>query len=71
MHLYQIQTPLEKELNEVLHGKKLPENDEEADEFPLTLEEMIEKRKEMAKLRARQSYREARAFRQSKIKSKK
>lgn len=40
-------------------------------EFPLTMEEMMEKRKETAKLRAVQSYREAKARRQGKIKSKK
>jgi len=38
--------------------------------FQLTLEEMIEKRKEAAKLRAQQSYMVAKARRQNKIKSK-
>lgn len=40
-------------------------------EFPLTLAEMLERRKEAAKLRAQQSYKEAKARRQNKIKSKK
>nr|CAD7442090.1 unnamed protein product [Timema bartmani] len=40
-------------------------------EYPLSLEEMIERRKEMAKLRAVQSFQAAKAVRQKKIKSKK
>lgn len=44
-------------------------NDEQ--EFPLTMEEMMEKRKETAKLRAVQSYKESKSRRQNKIKSKK
>ncbi|XP_057665525.1 U3 small nucleolar RNA-associated protein 14 homolog A [Diorhabda carinulata] len=44
---------------------------EEKDEYPLTLEELKEKRKERAKLRAHQSFKEAKARRQNKIKSKK
>lgn len=46
-------------------------NTEEKDEYPLTLEELKEKRKETAKLRAHQSFKEAKARRQNKIKSKK
>lgn len=41
------------------------------EEFPLTMEELMETRKEAAKLRAHQSYKEAKARRQNKIKSKK
>lgn len=41
------------------------------DEFPLTLEELKERRKEAAKLRAHQSFKEAKARQQNKIKSKK
>nr|CAD7195762.1 unnamed protein product [Timema douglasi] len=40
-------------------------------EYPLSLEEMIERRKEMAKLRAVQSFQASKAVRQKKIKSKK
>ncbi|XP_072392881.1 U3 small nucleolar RNA-associated protein 14 homolog A-like [Diabrotica undecimpunctata] len=46
------------------------ENKEDED-YPLTLEELKEKRKELAKLRAHQSFKEAKARRQNKIKSKK
>lgn len=41
------------------------------EEFPLTLKELKEHRKEAAKLRAHQSFKEAKARRQNKIKSKK
>lgn len=44
---------------------------EEGEDYPLTLTEVIEKRKMMAKLRAQESYRQAKAARHSKIKSKK
>lgn len=40
-------------------------------DYPLTLAEIMEKRKMMAKLRAQQSYQQAKAARHSKIKSKK
>ncbi|XP_028133865.1 U3 small nucleolar RNA-associated protein 14 homolog A [Diabrotica virgifera virgifera] len=43
----------------------------EDEDYPLTLEELKEKRKELAKLRAHQSFKEAKARRQNKIKSKK
>lgn len=56
----------------------LPDNPKDQDdaadkekEFPLTLEELREKRKEMARLRVKESYRIAKAKRMSKIKSKK
>lgn len=39
--------------------------------FPMSIKEMMEKRREAAKLRAYQSYKEAKARRQNKIKSKK
>lgn len=44
---------------------------DEGEDYPLTLTEVIEKRKMMAKLRAQESYRQAKAARHSKIKSKK
>ncbi|XP_063904554.1 U3 small nucleolar RNA-associated protein 14 homolog A-like [Zophobas morio] len=43
----------------------------EQEEFPLTMKEMLARRKEAAKLRAYQGYKEAKARRQNKIKSKK
>lgn len=65
-------TPLENEISNILKlNKNEKEEEDETLEFPLTLEEMIERRKEMANLRARQSYKEAKAHRQHKIKSKK
>ncbi|CAH0564951.1 unnamed protein product [Brassicogethes aeneus] len=42
-----------------------------SESFPLSMEELVEKRKESAKLRAHQRYKEAKARRQNKIKSKK
>lgn len=66
-------TPLEKALDEV--EPKVEEyhmeDETEQNELPLTLEELKERRKEAAKLRAHQSYKEAKARRQNKIKSKK
>ncbi|CAG9856568.1 unnamed protein product [Phyllotreta striolata] len=47
------------------------DTDEANNEFPLTLSELKEKRKEAAKLRAHQHFKEAKARRQNKIKSKK
>jgi len=45
--------------------------EKEKDKYPLTLKELLEKRKTMAKFRAQESYRHAKAHRQNKIKSKK
>lgn len=42
----------------------------EEDQFPLSMEELVQKRKEMARLRAHQSYQEAKAYKRNKIKSK-
>lgn len=47
------------------------EDENNKDDFPLTLQELKEKRKEAAKLRAHQSFKEAKARKQNKIKSKK
>ncbi|XP_023289391.1 U3 small nucleolar RNA-associated protein 14 homolog A [Orussus abietinus] len=66
---FRIQSELEKELAE-LEPKK-PEIEVKDDQFSATLQEILERRNEAAKLRAQQSYREAKAFRQNKIKSKK
>lgn len=66
---FRIQSDLEKELA-ALEPQK--ENiDKQIDEFSLTMKEVMMQRKEAAKLRAQQSYKEAKARRQNKIKSKK
>lgn len=44
--------------------------EKEKEKYPLTLKELLEKRKTMAKFRAQESYRHSKAHRQSKIKSK-
>lgn len=59
------------EMAKVLNQDQQPNKENEIDSFPLTLEEMLEKRKEMAHLRAQLSYKQAKAQRQNKIKSKK
>ncbi|XP_076247474.1 U3 small nucleolar RNA-associated protein 14 homolog A [Calliopsis andreniformis] len=66
---FRIQSDLEKELAALEPQKENIEQKE--DEFSLTLKEVIMKRKEAARIRAQQSYREAKARRQGKIKSKK
>ncbi|XP_050523953.1 U3 small nucleolar RNA-associated protein 14 homolog A [Daktulosphaira vitifoliae] len=45
--------------------------EKEKEKYPLTLKELLEKRKAMAKFRAQESYRHAKAHRLNKIKSKK
>ncbi|KAL4091600.1 hypothetical protein QTP88_026261 [Uroleucon formosanum] len=45
--------------------------EKEKEKYPLTLKELLEKRKSMANFRAKESYRHAKAHRQNKIKSKK
>ncbi|XP_022121000.2 U3 small nucleolar RNA-associated protein 14 homolog A [Pieris rapae] len=64
-------SPLEKELDQIDPPAQVEEENKEEQSFPMTYEEMLEHRKEMAKLRAQQSYKAAKAKRQSKIKSKK
>ncbi|XP_017875647.2 LOW QUALITY PROTEIN: U3 small nucleolar RNA-associated protein 14 homolog A-like, partial [Ceratina calcarata] len=66
---FRIQSDLEKELAALEPQKENIE--EKDDEFSLTLKEIAIKRKEAAKIRAQQSYKEAKARRQNKIKSKK
>lgn len=68
-----VKSELEKELNtlDAVETEEYIIEDENESEFPLTLEELKEKRKEAAKLRAHQSFKEAKARRQNKIKSKK
>ncbi|XP_074027616.1 U3 small nucleolar RNA-associated protein 14 homolog C [Leptinotarsa decemlineata] len=69
---WRVKSDLQKELEKL--NPKVEEfriDTEEKEEYPLTLDELKQRRKEMAKLRAHQSYKEAKARRQNKIKSKK
>lgn len=66
---FRLQSDLEKELAALEPEKENIE--QKKDKFSLTLKEIIMKRKEAARIRAQQSYKEAKAHRQSKIKSKK
>ncbi|XP_011315406.1 U3 small nucleolar RNA-associated protein 14 homolog C [Fopius arisanus] len=66
---FRVQSDLEKELAALEPPKQ--EEESKTDEFSLTLGEILEKRREAARFRAQQSYREAKAHRQNKIKSKK
>nr|CAG4640978.1 EOG090X08JJ [Eulimnadia texana] len=71
-------TPLEQQIAEILHGSKhvqkkgeeLTEAEKEA-LSSMSLKEALERRKELSRMRALQSYQEAKARRQNKIKSKK
>ncbi|KZC09475.1 U3 small nucleolar RNA-associated protein 14 like protein A, partial [Dufourea novaeangliae] len=66
---FRLQSELEKKLAALEPQKEnIKEKD---DDFSLTMKEIIMKRKETAKIRAQQSYREAKSRRQNKIKSKK
>lgn len=61
--------------SEIVHQKqkdlKMSWIEKEKVKYPLTLKELLEKRKSMANFRAKESYRHAKAHRQNKIKSKK
>jgi U3 small nucleolar RNA-associated protein 14 len=65
-----LKSPLEKELDEV-DPPVIEEHVEEEQTYPMSYDEMVEHRQQLAKLRAQQSYKAAKAKRQSKIKSKK
>lgn len=67
----ELKSPLEKELDEIDPPEVEVEEDEEDKVYPMTYEEMLDHRQNSAKLRAQQSYKAAKAKRQSKIKSKK
>lgn len=69
--MWRVKSELEEELDK--HKPKVEEYqiDLEQEKFPLTMKEMLARRKEAAKLRAYQGYKEAKARRQNKIKSKK
>lgn len=62
---------LERELEAVDPPDIVQEDDEEEQVYPMSYEEMVEHRQHLAKIRAQESYRAAKAKRQSKIKSKK
>lgn len=68
---WRIKSELQKELQKLQPNVEEYHINQEEDKFPLTLNELKERRKEAAKLRAHQSYKEAKARRQNKIKSKK
>ncbi|XP_058805154.1 U3 small nucleolar RNA-associated protein 14 homolog A [Phymastichus coffea] len=65
---FRLQSELQKKMAEV---EKNDDIERTEDEFPLTLQEILEQRREAAKFRAQQSYKAAKATRQNKIKSKK
>lgn len=68
----QLKSDLERELEEIDPPTKVEEEeDDDQITYPMTYEEMVEHRNNLAKLRAQESYRAAKAKRQSKIKSKK
>uniref|UniRef100_A0A8C1UKQ1 UTP14C small subunit processome component n=1 Tax=Cyprinus carpio TaxID=7962 RepID=A0A8C1UKQ1_CYPCA len=74
---WKVQTPLEQEIFRLLHGSRQPVNDpvltpvEEQSLKAMSLEEAKIRRAELQKARALQSYYEAKAKREKKIKSKK
>lgn len=68
---FELKSALEKELEELDPPTMVEEENEEEKLYPMTYQEMIEHRQHSAKMRAQQSYKAAKAKRQSKIKSKK
>ncbi|XP_022183767.1 U3 small nucleolar RNA-associated protein 14 homolog A [Myzus persicae] len=74
-------TDLQKKISSVLQSSDIIQQkqkdlkmswiEKEKEKYPLTLKELLEKRKSMANFRAKESYRHAKAHRQNKIKSKK
>lgn len=69
---FRVKSELQKKLEEVENKYEVHVVEmEEEKKFPMTLEEIMERRREAAKMRAHQSYKEAKARRQNKIKSKK
>ncbi|KAF0769506.1 U3 small nucleolar RNA-associated protein 14 B [Aphis craccivora] len=74
-------TDLQKSISAVLQSSEIAQQkqkelkmswiEKEKEKYPLTLKELLEKRKTMASFRAKESYRHAKAHRQNKIKSKK
>ncbi|XP_043493693.1 U3 small nucleolar RNA-associated protein 14 homolog A isoform X1 [Polistes fuscatus] len=68
---FTLQSDLEKKLAELKPIPEPEEIEEKEDKVAMTLEEIVERRKEAAHMRALQSYKEAKAHRQKRIKSKK
>ncbi|KAI4489531.1 hypothetical protein M0802_011066 [Mischocyttarus mexicanus] len=68
---FKLQSSLEKELAALEPKPEPKEIDENEDKVTMTLEEILERRKEAARMRALQSYRGVKAHRQKRIKSKK
>lgn len=68
---WRMKSNLQKELEKLQPVVIHPVQNPDSEKYELTLKELQEKRKEAAKLRAFQSYKEAKLRRQSKIKSKK
>ncbi|XP_066600138.1 U3 small nucleolar RNA-associated protein 14 homolog A isoform X2 [Prorops nasuta] len=66
---FRMQSDLQKALAELQPNKEEVEENEE--KFSMKMNEIMEKRKEAARYRAQQSYKESKAHRQKKIKSKK
>ncbi|RZC42217.1 U3 small nucleolar RNA-associated protein 14 A, partial [Asbolus verrucosus] len=69
--MWRLKSSLEQELEKVEPKVEEFHIDLEQEKFPLTMKEMLARRREAAKLRAFQGYKEAKARRQNKIKSKK
>lgn len=67
----ELKSSLEKELEEVDPPTMVEAEEDEEQTYPMSYEEMVEHRQHLARLRAQQSYKAAKAKRQSKIKSKK
>ncbi|XP_028156759.1 U3 small nucleolar RNA-associated protein 14 homolog A [Ostrinia furnacalis] len=68
---FELKSSLEKELEEVDPPAMVEEEEDEEQTYPMSYEEMVEHRQHLARLRAQESYKAAKAKRQSKIKSKK
>lgn len=70
---FRVKSKLEKKLEEIeeKYEVHIPDIEKEEEKVPMTLEEILELRSNAAKMRAQQSYKEAKARRQNKIKSKK
>lgn len=68
---FKLKSPLEKALDEIDPPTVEQPEEEEETSYPMSYQEMLEHRQQIAKLRAQESYKAAKAKRQSKIKSKK
>ncbi|XP_044272701.1 U3 small nucleolar RNA-associated protein 14 homolog A [Tribolium madens] len=69
--MWRVKSSLQQELEKIEPKTEEFHIDLEQEKFPLTMKEMLVRRQEAAKLRAYQGYKEAKARRQNKIKSKK